>query len=303
MQILYSYYKSEGSSLQSASKELQHSVDKSYEQYLLFLQIPLEVTRYASSVIERRKLKHIPSEEDLNPNTRFIDNKFVAQLDNSVMFNKLMVDIPVSWANNEDYIAKIYKVILESSIYKEYMEAPETSYDLDKTFWARVFKLVIYRSEELGDLLEEMSIYWNDDAELVISMVQKTVKSFVEKDGEKQRIMPLYKDKEDKEFAGKLLNRALRDGEDFKTRIDAKTEHWDSERVAFLDKLLMQIALAEIVAFPSIPVKVSINEYLDISKSYSTAKSATFINGVLDGVIKDMKKEDFFTKTGRGLIE
>ncbi len=303
MQILYSYYKSEGSTLQSAQKELEHSIQKSYEQYLLFLQIPQEVTDYARGIIEKKRHKRLPSPEDLNPNTRFIDNQFVAQLNTSKMFEKLKTDSSVSWAQNEDIIPKFYKMIVESEVYKEYMNEEGNSFDADKMVWARIFKLLIYRSEDLGELLEDMSIYWNDDADLVIGMVQKTIKAFDEKNGENQGVMMLFKDSEDKEFGPKLLNRAIREEEDYRSRIEKKTEHWEADRIAFIDKLLMQMALAEVVHFSSIPVKVSINEYLDIAKSYSTTKSSVFINGVLDSIIKDLKKENAFTKSGRGLME
>lgn len=303
MQILYSYYKSEGNTLENASKELKHSIDKSYEQYLLFLQIPLEVTHYARTVIEKKKNKRLPSPEDLNPNCRFIDNQFVAQLANNAMLEKRLKDIPVSWAQHEEFIPKFYKMITSSEIFQEYMEAEEASFEADKTIWARIFKLLIYRSEELGELLEDMSIYWNDDADLVLGMVQKTIKAFELEKGESQTIMPLYKDREDADFASTLLNKTVRDEENYIERIEKKTQHWEADRIAFIDKLLMQIALAEVVNFTSIPVKVSINEYLDIAKSYSTTKSSVFINGVLDSVIKDLKKEGKINKAGRGLME
>jgi N utilization substance protein B len=303
MQILYSYYKSEGRSLEDANKELLHSINKSYEQYLLFLQIALEVTSHATSIVEKKRNKRLPSPEDLNPNTRFIDNKFVAQLETSSHFLKKLEDVPVSWANNKEFIPKFYRLIVESSIYDEYMNDEDTGYEADKKIWVRIFKLVIYRSAELGDLLEDMSIYWNDDADLVLGMVQKTIKAFEESNGENQDIMTLFKDKEDEEFAPKLLSKAILSGDDFKERIEKKTLHWEADRIAFVDKLLMQIALAEVVDFPAIPIKVSINEYLDIAKSYSTLKSATFINGVLDSIIKDLKKDKAFTKVGRGLME
>ena len=303
MQILYSYYKSEGGSLESAQKELQHSIQKSYEQYLLFLQLPSEITDYARSIVEKKRQKRLPSQEDLNPNTRFIDNQFVAQLNTSSMYIKLLKDTSVSWAQHEDIIPKLYKKIVDNEIYQEYMEAEENTYEADKQIWARIFKLIIYRSEELGDLLEDMSIYWNDDADLVLGMVQKTIKLFEQSKGENQGIMVLFKDAEDQEFASKLLNRALREEKEYRERIDKKTEHWEAERIAFIDRLLMQLALAEVVNFTSIPIKVTINEYLDIAKNYSTVKSAIFINGVLDSIIKDLKNEDVFKKSGRGLME
>ena len=189
MQILYSYYKSETNTLQSASKELRHSIAKSYEQYLLFLQIPLEVTQYARDVIEKRKNKRLPSEEDLNPNCRFIDNKFVAQLNENAMLQRKLAETPVSWAVNEDFIPKLYRLVVNSEVYNEYMTAEENDFESDKQVWARIFKLLISRCEDLGDLLEDMSIYWNDDAELVLGMVQKTIKEFNIYNGEDQKIM------------------------------------------------------------------------------------------------------------------
>ena len=303
MQILYSYYKSESNTLQSASKELRHSIAKSYEQYLLFLQIPLEVTQYARGVVEKRKNKRLPSEEDLNPNTRFIDNQFVAQLNDNAMLQRKLSETPVSWVSHEDFIPKLYRLVVESEVYAEYMNAETSGFDADKQVWGRIFKLLISRSVELGELLEDMSIYWNDDAELVLGMVQKTIKAFESENGEDQQIMNLYKDAEDEVFASRLLNRAVMEEEDYGKRISEKTQHWEADRIAFIDRLLMQLALAEVVNFPSIPVKVSINEFLEIAKSYSTTKSSVFINGVLDSIIKDLKKEGKIKKAGRGLME
>lgn len=303
MQILYSYYKSESNTLQSASKELRHSIAKSYEQYLLFLQIPLEVTQYAREVIEKGKNKRLPSEEDLNPNCRFIENEFVAQLNDNAMLQRKLSEVPVSWAMQKEFIPKLYRMIVESEIYAEYMSAEVCDFDSDKQIWARIFKLLISRCEDLGDLLEDMSIYWNDDAELVLGMVQKTIKAFAKENGADQQIMNLFKDLEDEEFASRLLNRTVMEEAEYRDRIVKKTQHWEADRIAFIDRLLMQIALAEVVSFPSIPVKVSMNEYLEIAKNYSTTKSSVFINGVLDSIIKDLKKEGKINKAGRGLME
>ncbi len=303
MQILYSYYKSGDKTLEKITKELEHSIDKSYELYLLFLQIPLEVTHYARSVIEKRKQKHLPSPEDLSPNCRFVDNRFVEMLSVNRMLKEKLIGMPVSWVLHEDLIHHFYKIIVNADIYYEYMEAKNNDFEADKILWARIFKLLIFRSEHLGELLEDLSIYWNDDADLVLGMVQKTIKSFQEENGEEQKIMPLFKDKEDETFATKLLSSSIRNEENYRERIAQKTQHWEADRIAFIDKLLMQMAQAEVISFDAIPVKASINEYLDIAKSYSTSKSTVFINGVLDGIIKDLKKEGLVKKKGRGLLE
>lgn len=302
VQILFSYYKSIDKSLPSAKKELQFSIDKSYELYHYFLLLPNELIKYEEKIIERNKSKKLPTQEDLHPNTRFVDNKAVALLrENRALITYQNIH-KLSWVNHPELIKDLYHLVAESDLYKNYMSAPTNSFEADCTFWVKVFKKVLPEVEALGDLLEEMSIYWNDDSELVLSMAMKTIKNMQETDGEEYPLMPLFKDEDDRVFADKLMSKTILHGDEYQSLIEEATKHWDMERLAFMDNLIMKVAISEILTFKNIPVKVSLNEYIEIAKNYSTQKSGVFINGVLDTIADNLQKQGKVSKIGRGLI-
>lgn len=303
VQVLYSYYKSQDKSLQAAENELMHSVDKSYELYHLFLLLPIEITQYEQQILDRNKAKRLASDIDLNPNTNFVANKLVEQLSSNESLTEFREDNGISWKNHPELIKKLYEIISETEAYSELMALENPSYDDDKQFWVRIFRKTLPEVEELGNVLEEISIYWNDDSDLILNMAQKTIKKFEQEKGAENKLMPLFKDEEDKEFAKRLIHKTILKGKEFNEEIDAATKHWDMDRIAFMDYLVMKTAIAEMVAFPGIPIKVSLNEYIDIAKSYSTKKSGLFINGVLDTIVTKYKKEGKIKKVGRGLIE
>lgn len=304
VQVLYSYYKSaEKKSVQAAENELMHSVDKSFELYHLFLLLPIEVTRLEQQKIDRNKAKHITSEHDLNPNTNFVSNKLVALLSDNEALNTFREDSGISWKNHPELIKQLYEIVLATPAYEEYMAIENPTFEEDKQFWIRIFRKNLPEFEELGNVLEEISIYWNDDSDLILNMAQKTIKNLDIEKGAKNALMPQYKDIEDRDFVVKLVHQTILKGKEYQDEIEAATKHWDMERIAFMDSLVMKAALAEMVAFPGIPIKVTLNEYIDIAKSYSTKKSGLFINGVLDNVVVKLKKEGKIKKVGRGLIE
>ena len=303
IQVLYAFYKSDKHSVDIAQKELIFSLDKSEELYHLFLLMVLELVKRADEKIEFNKRKRLPSPEDMNPNRNFVDNKFVLMLQENEDFLKYANTKKLSWSDDQDLIKSVYKIILESPEYSEYMALSNPSFDEDKRFWIRMFKKVIPEISEIGSSLEEMSIFWNDDAELVLSMVQKTIKRFELEKGAEQSLMPILSEEEDREFAIKLLKSALNDGKKYVEYIQKHLKNWDPDRLAFMDILTMQVAIAELVSFPGIPTKVTLNEFIEIAKNYSTSKSSTFINGVLDNVIKELTTNGQMVKTGRGLME
>lgn len=291
IQILYSFYKSEGKSLKSAEEELFFSINKTYQLYFHLLLLSVEITRYASERIEARQNKHRPTPEDLNPNTRFVDNAFINQLSRNKYFNDYLKANKISWVNDSDVIKELYEEIVATDFFNEYMNAAASDYNTDKNLWKKIYSKVILLNEELDNSLEEQSIYWVDDIDLVISFILKTIKRFEPEAGSLQELLPMFKDEEDAGFARNLLTYSIINASAYRGMIEASTKNWEIDRVAFMDTLIMEVALAELMNFPTIPVKVTLNEYIEIAKKYSTEKSGTFINGILDSIVNQLKKE------------
>lgn len=296
VQILYSYYKSDGKSLPIAEKELLHSIEKTYDLYFHLLQLSVEITRYTAEKIETKRNRLLPSADDLNPNTRFIDNTFIAQLSTNMQFNEYLKTRKLSWVNNPDIIKELYDVIIESDFYNEYMNAASVDYAADKDIWRKIYKKVILQNEELDDSIEDQSIYWTEDIEMVVSFIIKTIKRFEIDKGNEQPLLPMFKDQEDADFATKLIHSVLSNKDKLREMIDVNTKNWELDRIAFMDIVIMEVALAELIHFPTIPVNVTLNEYIEIAKAYSTDKSGTFINGVLDNIVGELKKENKLIK-------
>ena len=296
IQILYSYYKSDSKSLPLAEKELFHSIQKTYDLYFHLLQLSVEITRFAAEKIETKRNRLRPTEEDLHPNTRFIDNLFIAQLSENIQFNEYMTANKLSWVNDSEIIKVLFEEIIASDFYAEYMNASEAGYAADKDIWRKIFKKIILQSEDLDDSIQDQNIYWTDDIEMVISFIIKTIKRFDAANGQEQPLLPMFKDQEDAEFATKLLRSVLSKATDLREMIDVNTKNWELDRIAFMDIVIMEVALAELLDFPTIPVNVTLNEYIEIAKNYSTEKSGTFINGVLDNIVGQLKKENKLIK-------
>jgi N utilization substance protein B len=296
IQILYSYYKSEGKTALMVEKELFHSIEKTYELYYHLLNLAIAITAYAASRIESKKNKFRPTTEELNPNTRFIDNKFVILLQKNKQFNKFIAEKKISWVNNADIIKTLYDEIIASDFYQEYMEDENSDFGRDKDIWRKIFKKIILQSEDLDNSLEDQSIFWTDDVEMVISFVIKTIKRFSEDAGVNQELLPMFKDEEDADFARKLIRGVLKNGKKYREIIDVNTQNWELDRIAFMDILIMEVAISELMDFPTIPVNVTLNEYIEIAKNYSTEKSGIFVNGVLDKIVDLLKKDNKLIK-------
>ena len=234
----------------------------------------------------------------MHPNRKFINNRVILQLkDNKQLLNYIEAT-GLSWKNNEEYVKDIYKLIIESDLYKQYMESEEDSYDADRKFISKLYEKVIGQYLPLYALFEEKSIFWNDEAEFVVSIVVKTLKEFDQTKGEDQSLQKEFKDEEDRDFVKTLFRKAVVNNADYQELIKKFSRNWDLERVAYLDIVLMQIAIAEVVEFPKIPVKVTLNEYIEIAKHYSTPKSSNFINGILDKIINHLRDEENLIKLG-----
>lgn len=296
IQILYSFYKGEEKTALMVEKELFHSIKKTYDLYYHLLNLAVVITDYAVSRIESRKNKLRPTQEDLNPNTRFIDNSFVAQLRNNDQFVSYLTANKLSWVNHTDIIKQLYEETIASSYYTDYMEAEVVDYQADKDLWRKIFKKIVLMNEELDSSIEDQSIFWTDDMEIVISFVIKTIKRFDADKGDTQQLLPMFKDEEDVAFAKKLLRGVIKNGASYREIIDKNTKNWELERIAFMDTLIMEVAMSELIDFPTIPVNVTLNEYIEIAKAYSTDKSSNFVNGVLDNIVGQLKQENKLIK-------
>ena len=296
VQLVYSWYQNTNKDLRNAEKELLFGLQKSYDLYYYLLLLMIEVTKAYENRVETKRNKFLPTEEDINPNTHLLENKFILQLSENKQLLKYLTDRPLSWDDNDAFVKNLLDTILESEIYKSYSLIPSPTYDQDREFWRKTFKQIIYGNENLDDLLEDECIYWNDDIEIVQSFVLKTIKRFSEAKGSDQPLLPMFKDQEDKNYALKLLHDTILNEKKHRDLIDTHTDKWDFERIALMDLIIMQVALAEIFTFESIPTSVSLNEYIEIAKSYSTPKSSTFINGILAAIVQKIKNENIIFK-------
>ena len=296
VQIVYAYYQNGGKNLDTAEKELFFSLSKAYDLYNYLLLLMVEITRCAAKKQNAAKSKLLPTAEELYPNTKFVDNRFIAQLEVNKQLLEFSETQKKTWENESEFVKRLCEQIMDSDIYKEYMASETSSYEEDRELWRKIYKRIIFNNEELDQVLEDQSLYWNDDKEIVDTFVLKTIKRFDEKNGANQELLPEFKDEEDQDFARRLFRRTILNADYYRHLISENTRNWDLDRVAFMDVVIMQIALAEILSFPNIPVSVSLNEYVEIAKLYSTPKSGSFINGTLDGIVNALKNENKLNK-------
>ncbi len=303
MQALYAYFKHDGkSSLKKAEQELFFSIEKTFDLYHYLLLLPIDIANYAESRIEIAKIKKIPLYDDLHPNTKFMDNRIISQLRINRGLLRYLENKKLSWVKYPELIKGLYTETQVSLCYKEYMSNETSSYEADKSFICTWYKDVVAQYESLYQNLEEQSIYWNDEPEFIIGIIIKTIKKFMESDGDSSELLPLYKSHEDEEYARKLLHKVVLNHKEYQVYIEKYSKNWDFDRIAFLDIILMQMAIAEGIEFSSIPTKVTLNEYLELAKYYSTTKSNLFINGILDKIFSYLKEQNQIKKQGRGLI-
>jgi len=302
LMALYAFNRREDEDLAQAEKELMFSIGKSYDLYHYLLLLVLEVADIAEEKIDRALQKRIPTPEDLNPKRRFIDNRVIAQLRKNIEFKNYISSKKLSWVNNSHIPRLLYNKMLAWEGYEEYMSSEKDAYISDKKFITRLITEFFTNSEDLNSNLEEQSIYWNDDMEYISSMVEKTLKKFKAESGENSQLMPLFKNAEDEEFVKILFRKAILDSKKCSGLIDKNTTNWEVDRIALMDILVMQLAITEILEFPEIPVKVTLNEYIEIAKYYCTSKSSTFVNGILDNIVKEIRDKGLFNKFGRGLV-
>lgn len=302
LMALYAFNRREDDDIALAEKELLFSIDKTYDLYHYILLLILEVADIASEKIDQALQKRMPTPEDLNPKRRFIDNQVIAQIRKNKAFNDYVSSKKLSWVNYPHIPRILYSKMISWEIYEEYMLSEVHSYSADKKFIVNLLTKLFAESEDLESNLEEQSIYWNDDTEYVIVMIEKTLKKFKSDNSENAPLMPLYKNHEDEDFVKILFRKAILHTKQCSELIENNTTNWEVERIALMDILVMQLAITEIIEFPEIPVKVTLNEYIEIAKYYCTPKSSTFVNGILDNIVKEIREKGIFKKSGKGLI-
>ena len=291
VQIVYAYYKNSGKSLKATEDEVFFSLSKAYDLYLHLLLLMPAVTHYAEDRIAFNSTKLRPTESDLNPNLKFVNNRFVAQLRCNEQLTKFAEKSKLNWVDHSDFLRRLLDAIEASEAYKEYMASPEDSYAADREIWRKLYKSFVFDNAELDAILEEQSLYWNDDKQIVDTFVLKTIKRFEESEGAEQQLLPEYKDLDDMDYARKLLRSTIANADEYRSLMGGSAKNWDTSRFAFMDIVIMQTALAELLTFDDIPASVTLNEYVEIAKYYSTPKSSSFVNGMLDNIVKRLRAD------------
>ncbi|MCI6934395.1 MAG: transcription antitermination protein NusB [Sodaliphilus sp.] len=298
VQMLYAYMVSKDAmTLTTAKKELTKSLDKSYELYNALLKLMIELTDVQDLRLDEAKHKFLPTEEDLNPNMRFVENEFVKRLRADQTLADFVDDKKINWRDDELFVRLLLDKILRSEEYQEYMEMPKTSLVRDGEVWYQLMKKVVLPDENLLEHLQSMSVYYtDDDLQIMGQFVMKTIRRF--EDEEAQPILPQYKNDDDSKFGEQLFSKAVAEMEENNSYIDqfVKTEKWDVERIALMDRVVMCTALTEIRNYPSIPVNVSLNEYIELAKDYSTPRSGQFVNGILNAVVNKLRADKVIIK-------
>ncbi|MBR2007222.1 MAG: transcription antitermination factor NusB [Alistipes sp.] len=301
LKALYAHLKSESESLMASEKTLIASIDKTYDLYFQMLSLIVEVARYADERQQAAMQKKLPTYEDLNPNRKFVENAVVHLIAESDSVNDYLAAHKLSWARYPELIKALYLQLEQSEYYKKYMTSQERSFREDLALVTDFYTNELESSEMLEEVLDEQSILWNDDLGFALIMVTRTL-SNMRQSHRDVKVLPKFKSEEDLEFAMELFEKAAVNYDSNLEVIEQFTRNWDIERIAFMDNVIMVTAMAELISFPSIPVKVTLDEYIEIAKYYSTASSSTFINGVLDKVVNTLTEEGRINKSGRGLI-
>lgn len=304
---LYSYFQSGEESLIRSEKELTASIRKSYELYLMLIALVGEVAEVARERIAIGQAKMMPTQEDLHPNTRFVDNRVIAKIQESTALADAMTRYKASWRGQEALVKRLYQDMIAAPYYKRYMEGAvpaneKDAFAADRRFVTDFLSNHIEDNDYFEEALEEMSMFWVDDIAYSLGLAIRTI-GFLNEGSADLDIMPMYKNEDDKEYVETLFRKALVNHEEYFGYIDKFTQNWDFDRIAFMDKLIMLAAITELIQFPTIPVKVTLDEFIEISKYYSTPGSSVFVNGILDKVVVWLTEEGKIAKSGRGLID
>lgn len=287
VQLTYAYYQNGHHNMDTAEKELLFSLSKAYDLYNYLLGLIVAITQE-----ERRRVdiatRRAEREGTETPSQRFAFNKFATQLEENKQLNLFMEDKKMSWENDVEAVRKLCDQIEQSPLYQEYMMSDAEDYETDRELWRRIYRTLIQGNEDLDAILEEKSLYWNDDKEIVDTFVLKTIKRFDPANKADQELLPEYDDTADREYALKLFRSTILNADTYQRYMSETSRNWIFSRLAYMDVVLMQIAIAEMLTFPNIPISVTINEYVDLAKLYSTPKSGGYINGMLDAIARHL---------------
>ena len=298
MQSLYSYFSTKEDNMPVAERSMLKHIEEVVELNLVIIALLIELVKYADNFYEDSKKKHFPSAEDLNPNRRFVDNHLISIICKDKVLMDRISKISGIWLKNDhDIIRKLFKALLESELYTRYMSSKEVGVDVDQRFIVNALNEIILRNELVHHILEERSIYWIDDLPFVATIIMGQIKT-------EENLNPslVFKDESDKTFALKLFRNTINNNTEYEQIIVRFSKNWELERIAIMDQLFLKMAFAEILSMEDLPIKVSMNEYIEISKYYGSAKSKLFVNGLLDNVVKTFTKEGKIKKVGRGLV-
>ncbi len=302
MQSIYAMHQNGSDDMEKEEKFLLYSIESVMDLYLIMLSALIELQRKEAKFLEISKKKHLATPEERNPNTKFINNPVLLLLkENTSIETAIAAKKIANWTSNDDAILLLLQDVKQSAVYQKYMKEKQTSFENDKQFVIDLFTEVIAPNEKLYNYLEDYKLTWVDDIPVVNTQILKQLNQISEKENG-FRVSKLFKDEEDKEFATTLFRRTVLNENEFAKDFFDKTPNWDVDRIAEMDTIVIKMAICEFLKFPSIPVKVTINEYLELAKEYSTPKSSIFINGILDNLVKEFQSDDRIKKIGRGLL-
>jgi len=304
LQALYAYHQSDEKEVKNHEKQLLQSIDKVYEMYIWMLSLISEVIDYASNDAEERKHKHLPTAEDLAPNLKILENRFITSLNQNKEYLTALKKYKVDWSFDPELARALFNILKNSEEYKEYLAKTDDTISTDKDIIKFIFKKVILKSSLAEQVFEDKFIFWPVDKDVLQALIAKTFKNFAYDEPKLNKLAEVTGNwEEDREFIVDLFQKSIRYDAQYQELINAKTTNWEPDRIAMMDTMLMKMGITEFINFPSVPVKVTINEYLEIAKEFSTPKSNSFINGILDKILSELKSENKIKKIGRGLIE
>lgn len=303
MQALYAYNANPKAEVRAYETNLVKAVRDCYELFLWLFALLPEIAFYRMKKLESMREKYNPTEEDLNPNMKFVDNQVIRQMENNKTLKQLWPQHHILWEDDTDLISKLFHEIEQLPEYEVYMSTRESDYKSDKKFVLSVIEKVFATNDLLHWFLGEKNTHWIDDYEEAMLMFYQNVRDFKEEDGDNCSIVTLFKSPEDEQFCRQLFRKTLEHAPEYTKMIEEKLKNWELERVISMDMLLMQMALCELLEFPSVPIKVTLNEYIEMAKWYSSDKSKVFVNGILDRLIVDLRESGQIVKTGRGLYQ
>lgn len=302
LQSIYAYNQRTNPNIDSQEKFLMHSIDQMQDLYLLMLQLLVSLRAHAEIFLDRSQKKYLATTLEKNPSRTFVANKLLKIIDENATFSEAVAKKKLDyWKLDNEYVIILFNELRQQPWYESYLSKKETTYREDQDFAIKVFKEIVAPNDKLYDYLEDKRLTWVDDFPLVNTAIVKMLGKITERNASALLVPNLYKNDEDREYALQLFRKVILNEDKLNTQIAGKTPNWDQERIADVDLIILKMGIAEFLYFPSIPVKATINEYLEVSKEYSTPKSSIFVNGILDKIVKEFEEDGKLNKIGRGL--